>query len=108
MTTPPSAPPPKSSFRWVICFLLFWVTTANYIDRGVFGNLAPDLQKTIGWTEGQYWWMTVGFSLAYAVSMLVAGRLIDLMGLRWGFVVAVTLWGLAAMGQAPKVFIRCS
>jgi len=100
MTTPSSAPPQNSSFRWVICFLLFWVTTANYIDRGVFGNLAPDLQKTIGWTEGQYWWMTVGFSLAYAVSMLVAGRLIDLMGLRWGFVIAVALWGMAAMGHA--------
>ena len=100
MTTPPPSATKATNFRWVICALLFWVTTANYIDRGVFGNLAPDLQSRIGWTEGQYWWMTVGFSLAYAVSMLVAGRLIDLMGLRLGFVVAVALWGLAAMGHS--------
>jgi len=101
MSTPPSPPnPATSNFRWVICALLFWVTTANYIDRSVFGNLAPELQHKIGWTEGQYWWMTVGFSLAYAVSMLIAGRVIDLMGLRWGFVLAVMLWGLAAMGHA--------
>ena len=32
---------PATNFRWVICALLFWVTTANYVDRGVFGNLAP-------------------------------------------------------------------
>jgi ACS family hexuronate transporter-like MFS transporter len=44
--------------------------------------------------------MTVGFSLAYAISMLVAGRVIDVMGLRWGFVLAVGLWGLAAMGHS--------
>ncbi|HUL55279.1 MAG TPA: MFS transporter [Opitutaceae bacterium] len=100
MTTPATAPSPATNFRWVICALLFWVTTANYIDRGVFGNLAPDLQARIGWSEGQYWWMTVGFSLAYAVSMLVAGRVIDLVGLRWGFVLAVGLWGLAAMGHS--------
>ena len=55
MTTPPSPLPRTTNFRWVICALLFWVTTANYIDRGVFGNLAPELQSKIGWTEGQYW-----------------------------------------------------
>jgi len=100
MSTPPSPPTKTTSFRWIICLLLFWVTTANYIDRGVFGNLAPDLQKTIGWTEGQYWWMTVGFMVAYAVSNLVAGRMIDVLGLRLGFVLAVALWGMAAMGHA--------
>ncbi|HUJ44210.1 MAG TPA: MFS transporter [Opitutaceae bacterium] len=100
MNAAAAAPPQTTNFRWVICALLFWVTTANYIDRGVFGNLAPDLQARIGWSEGQYWWMTVGFSLAYAFSMLVAGRVIDMMGLRWGFVLAAGLWGLAAMGHS--------
>ena len=37
--------PVSSNYRWVICALLFWVTTANYIDRGVFGNLAPEMPK---------------------------------------------------------------
>jgi ACS family hexuronate transporter-like MFS transporter len=80
--------------------LLFWVTTANYIDRGVFGNLAPELQKEIGWTQGQYWYMTVAFNAAYAVSLLLAGRLMDVMGLRWGFTLACIFWGLASMSHS--------
>ncbi len=89
-----------TNYRWVICALLFWVTTANYIDRGVFGNLAPELRKTFGWTEEDYWNMQVAFSAAYAVSMVVMGRLMDVMGLRWGFVFACAFWGLASMSHA--------
>lgn len=95
------APPSASHFRWVICALLFWVTTANYIDRGVFGNLAPELAKKIpGWTQEHYWYMQVAFNAAYAVSLLVAGRLMDVLGLRWGFVLACGFWGLASMSHA--------
>ena len=79
---------------------MFWVTTANYIDRGVFANLAPELQTRIGWTQEQYWNMQVVFQAAYAVSNLMAGRLMDVMGLRWGFTVACAFWGLAACFRA--------
>jgi len=92
--------PTTSRYRWVICGLLFWVTTANYIDRGVFGNLAPELQKEIGWTAGQYWYMQVAFNTAYAVSLLVVGRMIDVVGLRWGFALACGFWGLASMAHS--------
>jgi ACS family hexuronate transporter-like MFS transporter len=92
--------PRASSYRWVICALLFWVTTANYIDRSVFGNLAPELQKVFHWTDQQYWYMTMCFQAAYAVSMLGWGRIVDGLGLRWGFVLAVAFWGLASMGHA--------
>ena len=85
--------PTASSYRWAICALLFWVTTANYIDRGVFGNLAPELKKTIGWTDEDYWNMQVAFQAAYAVSLLVMGRVMDLLGLRRGFVLACALGG---------------
>ncbi len=95
-----AAAPTTSNYRWVICALLFWVTTANYIDRGVFGNLAPELQKEIGWTQGEYWYMTVAFNAAYAVSLLLAGRLMDVLGLRWGFTLACAFWGLASMSHA--------
>ncbi|HEV2211610.1 MAG TPA: MFS transporter [Verrucomicrobiae bacterium] len=98
--SPPAAQKPTTNFRWVICALLFWVTTANYIDRGVFGNLAPELQKQIGWTQGQYWDMTVAFNAAYAVSLLLAGRLMDVLGLRWGFALACAVWGLVSMGHS--------
>jgi MFS transporter, ACS family, hexuronate transporter len=100
MNSPSPDRPATSNYRWVICGLLFWVTTANYIDRGVFGNLAPELQKEIGWTDGQYWYMQVGFNAAYAVSLLVVGRLIDVIGLRWGFALACGFWGLASMSHS--------
>ncbi len=97
----PAAIPRTSHFRWVICALLFWVTTANYIDRGVFGNLAPELARKIpGWSQEAYWYMQVAFNAAYAVSLLLAGRLMDVVGLRWGFVLACAFWGLASMSHS--------
>jgi ACS family hexuronate transporter-like MFS transporter len=92
--------PASSNYRWVICALLFWVTTANYLDRSVFSNLAPELEKQHLFTEAQYWHLTVAFQCAYAVSLLLAGRLMDVMGLRWGFTLACAFWGLAAMSHS--------
>ena len=93
--------PASSHYRWVICALLFWVTTANYIDRSVFSNLAPDLEKVIpGWSQDRYYDMTVAFMAAYAVSQMFAGRLMDVIGLRWGFALACGFWGLAAMSHS--------
>jgi ACS family hexuronate transporter-like MFS transporter len=103
---PPLSPsrPATSHYRWVICALLFWVTTSNYIDRGVFGNLAPEMPGRLGigreeW-EVAYWNMQMVFSAAYAVSMLLMGRLMDGMGLRWGFVFACAFWGVASLSHA--------
>jgi ACS family hexuronate transporter-like MFS transporter len=97
------------NYRWVICALLFWVTTANYVDRGVFGNLAPEMPgrlhvSTADW-DVAYWNMQMAFSAAYAVSMLLMGRLMDVLGLRWGFVFACAFWGLASMlhAFAPEI-----
>ncbi len=93
MNSPNSTAPALSKYRWTICGLLFWVTTANYMDRGVFANLAPELQTKIGWTQDQYWYMQVVFQAAYAVSNILAGRLMDVMGLRWGFTLALHFLG---------------
>jgi ACS family hexuronate transporter-like MFS transporter len=88
----------------VICALLFWVTTANYIDRGVFGNLAPEMAGRLHVSEQAwgvaYWNMQFFFQAAYGVSMLLMGRLMDVLGLRWGFVFACAFWGLASMSHA--------
>ena len=98
-------PAPKATrYRWVICGLLFWVTTANYIDRSVFGNLAPEMPGRLhinkeDW-DVAYWNMQLFFSGAYAISMLLMGRLMDGLGLRWGFVFACACWGLASMSHA--------
>jgi len=92
--------PSTTRYRWIICALLFWVTTANYMDRAVFSNLAPDLERQKLFTEDNYWYMTVAFQAAYAFSNLFAGRMMDVLGLRWGFAIACAFWGLAAMSHS--------
>jgi ACS family hexuronate transporter-like MFS transporter len=92
--------PAGGNLRWVICSLLFFATTLNYMDRQVLGLLAPLLQKTFGWTDIQYGNIVQMFFYAYALGLLVAGRFIDRVGTRIGYAVAIAIWSLAAMGHA--------
>lgn len=87
-------------YRWVICALLFFATTINYVDRQVLGILAPTLQKDIGWSEAQYGAIVSWFTLAYAFGYLGAGRLMDEIGTRLGFAFSVVVWSLAAIGHS--------
>jgi ACS family hexuronate transporter-like MFS transporter len=87
-------------FRWVICGLLFFATTINYIDRQVLGILAPDLQKEIGWSELDYGRIVIAFQVSYAVMMLVWGKILDRIGTKLGLGIAVGWWSLAAMATA--------
>jgi len=87
-------------FRWVVCGLLFFATTVNYIDRQVLGILAPDLQRTIGWSEVEYGYIVTAFQAAYAVGLLIAGRLLDRVGTKLGYVWALIFWSFAAMAHA--------
>ena len=89
-----------SRYRWVICALLFFATTINYIDRQVLGILAPTVQAEIGWTEAQYGAIVSWFTLAYAIGYVVAGRLIDRIGTRAGFSISLVVWSIAAMGHS--------
>jgi ACS family hexuronate transporter-like MFS transporter len=86
-------------YRWVICGLLFFATTINYIDRQVFSFLAPSLQKSIGWNEAQYGGLITAFAAAYAISLLVMGSVMDWLGTRKGLSVAVVIWSFAAMSH---------
>ncbi len=88
------------SFRWVICALLFFATTINYVDRQVLGILATPLQKEFGWSEADYGFIATAFTGAYAVGLLVVGRLMDWLGTRKGFSLAIIFWSLAAMAHA--------
>jgi ACS family hexuronate transporter-like MFS transporter len=83
--------------RWTICGLLFAASTINYIDRQVLGILAPDLQRLIGWNELQYGYIVSAFQAAYAIGFIFAGRLMDRLGTRRGYAIAVGLWSFAAM-----------
>ena len=92
-------------FRWGICALLFFATTLNYIDRQVIGILKPALAEKLGWNEIDYSNIVFAFQIAYAVGYAVAGRLIDRMGVRLGYTLAVLCWSLAAMAHALNWYI---
>jgi ACS family hexuronate transporter-like MFS transporter len=87
-------------FRWTICALLFFAATVNYIDRQVISILKPTLQTQFHWSEIDYGWIVFYFQTAYAIGMLVVGRLIDWLGTRRGFSLSVLVWTLAAMAHA--------
>ena len=87
-------------YRWVICALLFFATTINYIDRQVLGILAPDLQREIGWSELDYGRIVIAFQLSYAVMMLVWGGILDRIGTKLGLAIGVAWWSFAGMGTA--------
>src|SRR5918998_6486554 len=86
--------------RWLICALLFFAATINYIDRQVIGILKPTLQTEIGWTEVEYSWIVFSFQCAYAVGMLGVGWVMDKIGTRKGFSLSVVVWSIAAMAHA--------
>ena len=87
-------------YRWVICALLFFATTINYIDRQVIGILAKDLQLIIGWSEIDYGNIVAAFNAAYALGLLVSGRLMDRFGTKVGYAAALIIWSLAGMATA--------
>ena len=97
--------PATSRYRWVICALLFFATVIAYIDRGVIGYLEKFLEGEIGWNSVQYGYMTACFQAAYALGLVVAGRMTDRLGIRKGFTFAILLWSFAAMlpGAANSV-----
>jgi ACS family hexuronate transporter-like MFS transporter len=86
--------------RWVICALLFFATTVNYIDRQVFGILGPELSKVFGWTSKDYTDIVFWFEVAYAIGLVSAGRFLDWIGTRFGYAISLTVWSFAAMLNA--------
>jgi ACS family hexuronate transporter-like MFS transporter len=97
-----SAPPSTrvGHFRWVICALLLFGVTKNYIDRQVLGVLKSTLQHDFGWNEIQYGHLVSYFQIAYAAGMVLMGRLIDRFGTRLGYALAMAFWSLASMAHA--------
>jgi ACS family hexuronate transporter-like MFS transporter len=82
-------------FRWFILVLLFSATTILYIDRSALGILAPDLQRSIGWSEEQYGYINTAFMIAYAVCFLIMGTIIGRIGTKKGYLLSISIWGLA-------------
>jgi len=84
----------------MICALLFFAATVNYMDRQVIGLLKPTLQVQLGWTDIDYSNIIFTFTLAYGIGSLVVGKLIDRLGTRVGFALAVLFWSFSAMAHA--------
>jgi len=94
---PTTATGRQTSFRWIICALLFLGTTVNYIDRQVIGLLKPILEKQFAWTETDYANIIFSFQLAYALGLLAIGGVLDRVGVRLGYSLAVVFWSIAAV-----------
>lgn len=86
-------------YRWIVCALLFFASAINYVDRQVIGLLKTTLQGEFKLTEIDYAAIVFSFQLAYAIGMLIAGRVMDKLGTRIGFALAVTIWSIAAIGH---------
>ncbi len=89
----------------MICGLLFFATTVNYMDRQVIGLLKPTLQLQFGWTEIGYSNIVLAFQFAYGAGLLFIGKLIDKLGTRKGFSLAVLVWSVAAMAHAAAASV---
>jgi ACS family hexuronate transporter-like MFS transporter len=88
------------NFRWVICGLLLFGATINYMDRTILGVFKTTLQHDLGWSEQDYGNLVAFFQGSYALGMLAMGRLIDRLGTRRGYSVAMVFWSVASMATA--------
>lgn len=88
------------AYRWTIVALLFFATTINYLDRQIIGLLKPTLAEEFHWTEVDYSRIVMAFTTAYAIGLLLFGRIIDYLGSKIGYAVSVTAWSIAAMLHA--------
>lgn len=86
--------------RWTICAMLFVATSINYMDRQVIAILKPTLMQSIGMTELAYGRIIATFMVAYALGFILAGRFVDKVGTRIGYMVIMAIWSLSAMGHA--------
>jgi len=87
-------------YRWVVCSLLFFATTINYIDRQILALLKEILDQQIGWTNEQFGWVNSAFQIAYGVGLLGFGWFVDRFGPKIGYAVSIAAWSIAAASHA--------
>ncbi len=98
--------PRKSSLRWVVCALLFLVTTVNYMDRSALGLVEPILKHLLGGDvdlalyNRHYSNIVTCFIIAYGLGSLIAGRVIDRVGTKRGLALSIAFWAAASIGHA--------
>jgi len=88
------------SYRWLVCALLFFATTVNYVDRQILSLLKPILDHEFGWTNADFGMINAAFQGAYALGVVAFGAFIDRVGTKIGYAVSIVAWSLAAIGHA--------
>ncbi len=91
--------PRVGRYRWVVVALLFAATAINYIDRQMLGVLKPTLQAEMHWAEKDFANIVFWFQLAYAVGYLSFGKIVDVVGARLGYVIAIIIWTISHMAH---------
>lgn len=86
-------------YRWVIVAMLFAATAINYIDRQMIGVLKPTLQGEFGWSESDFANIIFWFQLAYAVGYIGFGKVVDAVGARLGYTIAIIVWTVSHMAH---------
>jgi ACS family hexuronate transporter-like MFS transporter len=86
-------------YRWVIVALLFAATAVNYIDRQMIGVLKPTLVAEFGWTESDFANIVFWFQVAYAIGYVGFGRIVDVVGARLGYSIAIVIWTIGHMAH---------
>ena len=90
-----------TNYRWTICAMLFFATTVNYLDRQVLSLTWDEFIKPeFHWNEVHYGTITSVFSIVYAICMLFAGRFIDWMGTKKGYLWAIGVWSAGSCMHA--------
>ena len=90
----------KGQYRWVVCALLFFATTVNYIDRQILALIKEFLDAELGWSNATFGWVNGAFQLSYAVGLLLFGWFVDRFGTKIGYATSIVLWSVAAMSHA--------
>ena len=104
-----SSTSPMTSFRWLICGLLFFATTVNYMDRQVLSLTYEEFIKPeFHWNDASYGTVTGFFSLFYAICCLFAGKFIDWIGVKRGYVISIIIWSLGAVLHATTGVLTAS
>ncbi len=86
-------------YRWVIVALLFAATAVNYIDRQMIGVLKPTLVAEFGWSETDFAYIVFWFQAAYAIGYIGFGRIVDVVGARLGYTIAIVVWTAGHMAH---------
>jgi ACS family hexuronate transporter-like MFS transporter len=88
------------NYRWYIVALLFFATSINYLDRQIIGLLKPLLEKEFMWSETDFAHIVMAFTAAYAIGLMISGKIIDSIGTKLGYTLSVIIWSIAAMLHA--------